>query len=185
MLAATRADDHQALRREVAGYVEWLLAQDHGTSAAAATDNVLTNGTTYTLLSEDPDAPGGTHNQLAIRHLAGFVRRSMATGARQPWSAGGTPRVLTERLAAMARLEVDDELWRGAAVADAAVTPQGHTELLAVIERLTAELADARAEVDWFEGQLDKLRKSRSYRVGRAVVSPLRATYAKIRTRLR
>ncbi len=185
LLAATRADDHQALRRTVAGYVDWLVGQDHGTAAAAATDNVLSDGATYTLLSADPDAQGGTHNQLAVRHLAGFVTRSMAAGARQPWSAGGTPRVLTERLAAMARIEVDDELWRGAGVADTAVTPQGHAEQLAVIERLTAELADVRAQVDWFEGQLDKLRKSRSYRVGRAVVSPLRATYGKLRTHLR
>jgi hypothetical protein len=185
LLAATRADDHQALRREVSGYVDWLQTQDHGTAAAAATDNVVTDGSAYRLLDQDPDAPGGTHSQLAIRHLAGFVTRSMAAGARQPWSAGGTPRVLTGRLAAMARIEIDDELWQGAGVADTAVTPQGHAEQLAVIERLTAELADARSQVDWFEGQLDKLRKSRSYRVGRAIVSPLRATYGKLRTRLR
>jgi hypothetical protein len=146
---------------------------------------VLADGTSYTLLAEDPEALGGTHSQLAVRHLAGFVTRSMAAGVRQPWSGGGTPRVLTERLAAMARIEVDDALWEAAGVADAAVTPQGHVEQLATIERLTAELAEARAQVDWFEGQLDKLRKSRSYRVGRAIVSPLRATYGKLRTRLR
>ena len=185
LLAATRADDHQAVRQVVAEYVDWLQTQDHGTAAAAATDNVLADGTSYTLLAEDPEAPGGTHSQLAVRHLAGFVTRSMAAGVRQPWSAGGTPRALTERLAAIARIEVDDALWEAAGVADAAVTPQGHVEQLATIERLTAELAEARAQVDWFEGQLDKLRKSRSYRVGRAIVSPLRATYGKLRTRLR
>ena len=182
LVAALRADDHQALRQTVIGYVDWLQAQDHATAAAATTDNVLTDGTSYSLLDTGTEAPGGTHGQLAVRHLARFVNRAMAAGTRLPWTAGGTPRALTERLAAIARLEIDDSVWE---TADTAVTPQGHAEQLATIERLSAELAEARKQVDWFEGQLDKLRKSRSYRVGRTIVNPLRTTYSKLRTRLR
>ncbi|HYU86178.1 MAG TPA: hypothetical protein VEK80_15365, partial [Kribbellaceae bacterium] len=184
LVAALRADDHQALRLTVIGYVDWLLAQDHHTAAAAGTDNVLHDGSSYTLMDEAAGEPhaGGTHGQVAVRHLARFVDRAMAAGTRLPWSAGGTPRALTERLAAVARLEVDDAVW---AETERPVTPQGHAEQLAVIERLSAELAEARSQVDWFEGQLDKLRRSRSYRIGRAVVNPLRTTYGKLRTLVR
>jgi hypothetical protein len=185
LIAATRADDHQALRRTVKGYVDWLLDTDHTTAAEGAADNVLTDGSSYTLLQDGTGTPGGTQEQLVVRHLARFVARAMAAGGRWPWPAGGTPRSQTVRLAAMAGKTVDDVLWESAGVADEPFRPQGGAEQLATIARLSAELADARAQVDWFEGQLDKLRRSRSYRVGRAIVSPLRAAYGKFRSRVR
>src|SRR6266545_5101556 len=70
LVAALRADDHQALRLTVIGYVDWLLAQDHHTAAAAGTDNVLHDGSSYTLMDEAAGEPhaGGTHGQVAVRH---------------------------------------------------------------------------------------------------------------------
>ena len=184
LLSATRADDHQALHRVVQAYVGWLRQTDPATAAQAAPDNTLADGTAYRLIA-DAEGTAGPRDAVAIRHLARFVTRTLAVGERWPWPAGGTPRSQTTRLAAMAGIEVDDDLWRAAGVPDEPIRPQGEAAHLATIERLTAELAETRAQVDWFEGQLDKLRKSRSYRVGRAIVSPLRTTYGRLRSRLR
>jgi hypothetical protein len=185
MLAAVRADDHTTLHRIVAQYADWLRSADLATAAEAAPDNVFVDGASYTILRTRQDDPGADWRTLAVRHLARFVRRTLAAGSRWPWPAGGSPRSQTTRLAAMAGITVDDELWAAAAGPDEPVQPQGYAEQRAVIARLTAELADTRAQVDWFETQLDKLRRSRSYRVGRAIVNPLRTTYSKLRSRLR
>jgi hypothetical protein len=184
LLTATRADDHARLRRVVRGYVDWLRTTDPATAAQAAPENTLADGTTYTLLDEVQDAETADADVVALRYLARFVSRTLAAGERWPWPAGGTPRSQAARLAAMAGIAVDDQLWQATAVPDEPVQPKGSAEQLATITRLTAELAEVRAQVDWFEGQLDKLRRSRSYRVGRAIVSPLRTTYAKLRSRV-
>jgi hypothetical protein len=185
MLAAVRSDDHTTLHRIVAQYADWLRSADPATAAQAAPDNVLADGASYTILRTGHDTPETEWRILAVRHLARFVRRTLAAGSRWPWPAGGSPRSQTARLAAMAGIAVDDELWAAAAEHDEPVQPQGYAEQRAVIARLTAELAETRAQVDWFETQLDKLRRSRSYRVGRAIVNPLRTTYGKLRSRLR
>ena len=184
LLAATRADDHTRLHEVVRGYVDFLRATDPATAARAAADNTLADGTAYRLI-DAVEASAGAPDAIAVRHLARFVTRALAAGERWPWPAGGTPRSQTARLASMAGIEVGDELWQAAGVPDEPVRPLGQAAQLATIERLTAELAETRAQVDWFEFQLDKLRKSRSYQVGRAIVSPVRATYGKLRSRLR
>lgn len=184
LLAATRADDHTRLHDVVRSYVGWLRETDPATAAQAAPDNTLTDGAAYTLLA-GTDADEGTADVVVVRQLARFVERALAAGERWPWPAGGAPRSQTTRLASMAGLEIDDELWRAAGVPDEPVRPVGQAAQLATIERLTAELATTRAQVESFEFELDKLRKSRSYQVGRAIVSPLRATYGKLRSRLR
>lgn len=184
LLGAVRADDHQELHRLVREYVAWLLTADRDTAAQASPDNTVADGTAYGLVAEGQQQTGSPE-QLVIKHLARFVTRTLAAGQRWPWPAGGTPRSQTTLLASMASITVDDTLWAAAGVPDEVIEPRGQAGQLATIERLTAELADARTQVDWFEGQLDKLRKSRSYRVGRAIVSPLRTTYAKLRSRLR
>jgi hypothetical protein len=184
MLAAVRADDHTTLHRIVAQYADWLRSADPATAAQAVPDNVLADGASYTILRTGHDTPETDRRTLVVRHLARFVRRTLAAGSRWPWPAGGSPRSQTARLAAMAGITVDDELWAASAEPDEPVEPQGYAEQRAVIARLTAELAETRAQVDWFETQLDKLRRSRSYRVGRAIVNPLRTTYSKLRSRL-
>jgi hypothetical protein len=184
LLGATRADDHQTLRRLVREYVDWLRAADPAVSAQAAADNTAADGTSYEIV-EPREIAGGDPEVVAVRHLARFVTRTLAAGERWPSPAGGTPRSQTTRLAAMAGITVGDELWASAGIADEPIAPQGHAAQLATIERLSAELADARSQVDWFEGQLDRLRRSRAYRVGRVIVSPLRTAYSRIRSRLR
>ena len=184
LLAAVRADDHTTVHRIVAQYADWLRSVDSATAAQAAPDNVLADGASYTIMRTGHDTPATDRRILVVRHLARFVRRTLAAGSRWPWPAGGSPRSQTTRLAAMAGITVDDELWAASAEPDEPVEPQGYAEQRAVIARLTAELAETRAQVDWFETQLDKLRRSRSYRVGRAIVNPLRTTYGKLRSRL-
>jgi hypothetical protein len=191
LLAAFRAGDEYVLHTGVQGYLGWLWSCDHETAAVATPDNVVATGSGYRLLSthaartERLEGTAGTHVQLAVRHLARFVTRALAAGGSWPWPVGATPRAQTGWLASIAGITVDDALWEATGIADTAVSPQGHAEQLSLIARLSAELAEARAQAEEFESQLHRLRSSRSYRVGRAIVGPLRAVYGKLRARLR
>jgi hypothetical protein len=46
-------------------------------------------------------------------------------------------------------------------------------------------MADARVQAEQVEAKLHTLRNSRSYRVGLAIVGPLRVAYGKLRSRIR
>lgn len=185
LLAATRADDHTRLHELVRSYVAFLRSTDPATAAQAAADLTISTESGYQILNAQLPGDHASIDAVVVRQLARFVTRALAAGERWPWPAGGSPRSQTARLASMAGIEVGDELWQAAGVPDEPVHPSGQAAQLATIERLTAELAETRSQVESFEYQLDKLRKSRSYQVGRAIVSPLRATYGKLRSRLR
>ncbi|GAB2563759.1 hypothetical protein GCM10027269_17560 [Kribbella endophytica] len=180
LLTALRIDDHAALRRIVPAYVEWLRAQDAATAAVASPDNVIADGTSYRLFGTAP-ALESTGDALVVAQLGRFVRRSLETGSRQPWAAGSAPRDLTARLASMAGITVTDELWAAVADSNEMIRPQGSTEQLATIARLSQELADASAQATWFEGQLKGIRRSKPYRVGQAVLNPARVVVKRVR----
>jgi hypothetical protein len=192
LLAALRLDDHVALRRAVTGYADWLRDQDAATAASAALDNLLSDGTSYRVFDKAwvPAASSGGSDEgpgdaLVVRQLARFVRRSLEAGVRQPWTVGSSPRELTARLASMATITVDEELWQTVADSDQAVRPQGSAEQLVTIARLSHELSEANAQVVWFDDQLQKVRRSRPYRIGLAVMNPARVVYRRLHPGIR
>ncbi len=165
LLAALRVDDQAALRRIIPEYVAWLDAGGNGSP-----DNVILDGTSYRLFGDAQDLD-------VIGHLARFVRRSMESGSRQPWPAGGDVHAMTARLASMAGITVPSELPEPAEV----VRPLGSAEQLVTVARLSDELAAASARAVLFEGTVSGIRRSLPYRVGHAVLNPARV----IRRRLR
>jgi hypothetical protein len=185
LLAALRLDDHLALRRLITGYADWLRNQDAATAALATPDNLLTDGTSYRVFDRTGPATTGSGDALVVGQLARFVRRSLEAGMRQPWTVGGTPRELTARLASMAGITVGDELWLTVPDGDDPVRPQGLAEALAIIARLSHELIEANAQVSWFEANLHKIRRSRQYRLGGAVMNPARVVYRRVRKKIR
>jgi hypothetical protein len=185
LLATLRLDDHLALRRLITGYIGWLRDQDGATAALATPDNLLTDGTSYRVFDQTGPATAGSGDALVVGQLARFVRRSLEAGTRQPWTVGGTPRELTARLAAMAGITVGDELWLTVPDGDDPARPQGLAEALAIIARLSHELTEANARVNWFEEQVDKIRRSRQYRLGGVVIKPARVVYHRVRKKIR
>jgi hypothetical protein len=180
LFAALRIDDHAALRRTIPAYARWLLSQDSSVAAVASPDNVIADGTAYRLFGDGVVAEG-KGDALVVAQLARFVRRALAAGSRQPWTAGGSPREITARLASMAGITVTDELWSTVAAGNDVVEPPGYAEQLATIARLTQELQDASTQASWFESQLDGIRRSRPYRIGQAVPSPARVVVKRVR----
>jgi hypothetical protein len=180
LLTALRIDDQVTIRRTVAGYVTWLLAQDATTGAVASADNVLVDGTSYKVFADGVVAEG-IGEALVVGQLARFVRRSLEVGSRQPWAAGSTAHDLTARLASMAGITVTAELWATVADGNEPVLPAGNAEQLATIARLSQELADASEQATWFESQLDGIRRSRPYRIGQAVLNPARVVVKRVR----
>jgi hypothetical protein len=85
----------------------------------------------------------------------------------------------------MTGITVSDELWRAIASSNEPVRPHGSAEQLATIARLTQELTEAHAQVMWFEDNLQKLRRSRQYRIGGVVMNPLRVVYRRVRNKIR
>ncbi len=169
LLAALRVDDHAAVRRTVPDYVMWLGAQDNDTAQIAAPDNVILDSMSFRLFGEgEPVAARG--EALVVAHLARFVRRSMDSGSRQPWPAGGAPDGLTARLAAMAGITVPDRISPRPEM----VRPLGSAEQLATVARLAEELTAASRRAILFQGQISGIRQSRPYRVGHTVTGPLR-----------
>jgi hypothetical protein len=192
LLAALRLDDHVALRRAVTGYVDWLRDQDAATAASAALDNLLSDGTSYRVFDKAwvPAASSGGSDEgpgdaLVVRQLARFVRRSLEAGVRQPWTVGSSPRELRPRRAARGALTGDAELGQTVADSDQAVRPQGSAEQLVTIARLSHELSEANAQVVWFDDQLQKVRRSRPYRIGLAVMNPARVVYRRLHPGIR
>lgn len=185
LLAALRADDQLALRRMISQYVTWLRGQDATTAAVAAPDNLLSDGTAYRVVEAAAEPAAGSGDALAVGQLARLVRRALAAGIRQPWSVGGDAREVTARLASTAGITVSDELWSTIAESNETVRPQGSAEQLATIARLTTELLEAQAQVSWFEENLHKLRRSRQYRIGGAVMNPARVVYRRVRNKIR
>lgn len=171
LLAAIRVDDHAAVRRTVPDYVTWLRAQDNDTAQIAAPDNVILDGVSFRLFGEgEPVAARG--EALVVAHLARFVRRSMDSGSRQPWPAGGAPDGLTARLAAMAGITLPDRISPRPEM----VRPFGSAEQLATVARLADELTAASRRAILFQGQISGIRQSKPYRVGHTVTGPLRVT---------
>jgi hypothetical protein len=183
LLAALRVDDQAALRRTVPGYVSWLRDQDSATAAVASPDNLITDGTSYELFDKAGVATVGSGDALVVGHLARFVRRSLDAGMRQPWTVGSSPRDLTAWLTSMAGITVTEELWTTIADGNGPVRPVGYAEQLATIARLSHELADANTQAAWFESQLDGIRRSRPYRIGKAVLNPARVVAKRVRRR--
>ncbi|TCC54051.1 hypothetical protein E0H75_01550 [Kribbella capetownensis] len=181
LLAALRVDQ-AAVRRTVPEYVSWLREQDDATAQLAALDNVILDGMSFRLFAEsepvtaylpetlegDYVAPPG--EALVVAHLARFARRSLDSGSRQPWPAGGYPDGLTARLAAMAGITVTKWLSSRREM----VRPLGSAEQLATVARLSEELASSSARGIIFHGQISGIRQSKPYRVGHAVTGPLR-----------
>jgi hypothetical protein len=183
LLAALRVDDQAALRRTVPSYISWLLEQDTATAAVASPDNLITDGTSYELFDKAGVATAGSGDVLVVGQLARFVRRSLEAGVRQPWAVGSSPRDLTAWLTSMAGITVTEELWATVADGDEPVQPVGFAEQLATIARLSHELADANTQAAWFESQLDGIRRSRPYRIGKAVLNPARVVAKRVRRR--
>jgi len=173
LLAALRVDDQAALRRTIPDYVAWILAED---AAAGAPDNVILDGSSYRLFG-DAEPIEASGEALAVAHLARFARRSLESGSRQPWPAGGDVQALTARLASMAGITVPEGLSASAEV----VRPLGSAEQLATVARLQEELAEASARAILFEGQVSGIRRSRPYRVGHAVMNPARVIVRRAR----
>jgi hypothetical protein len=113
------------------------------------------------------------------------VRRSLNAGVRQPWVVGATARSVTARLASMAGITVDDRLWQTVSGGDDLVQPNAYAEQSATIARLSQELMEAQAQVDWTEYTLHRLRRSHAYRLGRAMLNPARAVYNRVHHRIR
>jgi hypothetical protein len=185
LLAALRVDDHLALRRAISGYADWLRSQDVATAAIAAPDNLLSDGTSYRVFDEAAPATLGGGDALLLNQLARFVRRSLNAGVRQPWVVGATARSVTARLASMAGITVDDRLWQTVSGGDDLVQPNAYAEQSATIARLSQELMEAQAQVDWTEYTLHRLRRSHAYRLGRAMLNPARAVYNRVHHRIR
>jgi hypothetical protein len=169
LLAALRVDDQAALRRIIPEYVAWLDGGGNGSP-----DNVILDGTSYRLF-------GDAQELDVVGHLARFVRRSMESGSRQPWPAGGDVHALTARLASMAGITVPEEIPAPAEV----VRPLGSAEQLATVARLSEELAAASARAVLFEGTVSGIRRSLPYRVGHAVLNPARVIRRRLRRVLR
>lgn len=182
---ALRVDDQLALRRMISGYVSWLRAQDADTAAVASPDNLLWDGTAYRVIDATAEPTAGSGDALVVGQLARLVRRALVAGIRQPWTVGGDAREVTSRLASTAGITVSDELWVTLAGGYDPVRPQGSAEQLATIARLTAELTAAQAQVSWFEQNLHRLRRSRQYRIGGAVMNPARVVYRRVRNKIR
>jgi hypothetical protein len=169
LLAALRVDDQAALRRIIPEYVAWLDGGGNGSP-----DNVILDGTSYRLF-------GDAQELDVVGHLARFVRRSMESGSRQPWPAGGDVHALTARLASMAGITVPEEIPAPAEV----VRPLGSAEQLATVARLSEELAAASARAVLFEGTVSGIRRSLPYRVGHAVLNPARVIRRRLKRVLR
>ncbi|MFG1818653.1 hypothetical protein ACGFIF_33165 [Kribbella sp. NPDC049174] len=169
LLAALRVDDQATVRRIIPEYVAWLDAGGNGSP-----DNVILDGTSYRLFGEGQDLD-------VIAHLARFVRRSMESGSRQPWPAGGDVHAMTARLASMAGITVPEELPASAEL----VRPLGSAEQLTTVARLSEELAAASARAILFEGTVSGIRRSLPYRVGHAVLNPARVIRRRVRRVLR
>ncbi|MGW1343377.1 hypothetical protein ACWCOV_20175 [Kribbella sp. NPDC002412] len=169
LLAALRVDDQAALRRIIPEYVAWLDAGGSGSP-----DNVILDGSSYRLF-------GAAQELDVVGHLARFARRTLESGSRQPWPAGGTVHALTARLASMAGITVPEELPESAEV----VRPLGSAEQLATVARLSEELAASSARAILFEGTVSGIRRSLPYRVGHAVLNPARVVRRRVRRVLR
>ncbi|MEU4608651.1 hypothetical protein AB0F43_37155 [Kribbella sp. NPDC023972] len=169
LLAALKVDDQAAVRRIIPEYVAWLNGGGNGSP-----DNAILDGTSFRLFGEAQDLD-------VVGHLARFVRRSMESGSRQPWPAGGDVQELTARLASMAGITVTEELSAPAEV----VRPLGSAEQLATVARLSEELAAASARAILFEGTVSGIRRSLPYRVGHAVLNPARVIRRRVRRVLR
>jgi hypothetical protein len=169
LLAALKVDDQAAVRRIIPEYVAWLNGGGNGSP-----DNVILDGTSFRLFGEAQDLD-------VVGHLARFVRRSMESGSRQPWPAGGDVQELTARLASMAGITVTEELSAPVEV----VRPLGSAEQLATVARLSEELAAASARAILFEGTVSGIRRSLPYRVGHAVLNPARVIRRRVRRVLR
>ncbi|WP_433164855.1 hypothetical protein [Kribbella sp. CA-247076] len=169
LLAALRVDDQTTLRRIIPSYVAWLQAGGNGSP-----DNVILDGSSYRLFGEPQDLD-------VVGHLARFVRRSMESGSRQPWPAGGDVHALTARLASMAGITVPPEFPGSNEV----IRPLGSAEQLTTVARLSEELAAASARAILFEGTVSGIRRSLPYRVGHAVLNPARVIRRRVRRVLR
>ncbi|MFK4083867.1 SAM-dependent methyltransferase [Kribbella sp. NPDC020789] len=163
LLAALRADDQLALRREV---VRWLE------NAPAAADNVIVDGTSYRLLE-----PAGALTVEAA--LERFVERALKSGVRLPWPAGGSGEELTARLASMVGVTLAPSSNREV------VRPLGSAEQLATVARLADELAHASARAILFEGTVSGIRRSVPYRLGHAMLNPARVVRRRLKRLLR
>lgn len=169
LLAALRVDDQATLRRIIPEYVAWLDAGGNGSP-----DNVILDGSSYRLFGEAQELD-------VVGHLARFARRTLESGSRQPWPAGGTVHELTARLASMAGITVPEELPESIEV----VRPLGSAEQLATVARLSEELAASSARAILFEGTVSGIRRSLPYRVGHAVLNPARVVRRRVRRVLR
>ncbi|GAB2666362.1 hypothetical protein GCM10009743_48270 [Kribbella swartbergensis] len=169
LLTALRVDDQATLRRIIPEYVAWLRDGGNGSP-----DNVILDGTSYRLFGEAQDLD-------VVGHLARFARRTLESGSRQPWPAGGDVHALTARLASMAGITVPEGLPGTAEV----IRPLGSAEQLATVARLSEELAEASARAVLFEGTVSGIRRSLPYRVGHAVLNPARVIRRRVRRVLR
>ncbi|MFI5732491.1 hypothetical protein ACIA49_20385 [Kribbella sp. NPDC051587] len=168
LLAALRADDQTALRREIVAYVEWLRTAPE----TGSPDHVIVEGTSYRLFGEGEQ---GTIEG----HLNRFARRALESGSRQPWPAGGDAQQLTARLASMVGITVTP------AATPEVIRPLGSAEQLATVARLADELAHASARALLFQGTINGIRKSVPYRLGHAMLNPARVVRRRLKRVLR
>ncbi|MFC0624634.1 hypothetical protein [Kribbella deserti] len=187
LLAACRVDDQENLQALATAYVRWLAGQQQ--ALIAVPDNVVvTPDNGFAVL--DPAWQlklSADAKVVAVRNLTRYAVRQLAAGVRSPWPAGARPEELVARLAAGAGIECDQALFEAAAKLDAEVAaetgprfapaaeipvPQGLREAAAAITRLSAEIEDLRSQVSWLEVTVNRIRGSRTYRVGGMVLRP-------------
>ncbi|MDP9797800.1 hypothetical protein J2S43_006312 [Catenuloplanes nepalensis] len=193
-----------------------------GHLAFATCDNVLTDGTRHELLdpSWHLSAPIPMDEVLA-RALRGFAVTLLTAGLPHPWPASLDVESLTVSLAAAAGRPLTREAVRAAVALECEIqaarwllpeqaeqelrcelgtVTARHTALAArdwramtgAMDRLAAELAEARDEIAWWEERvrasnreherhLHLYQNSRSFMVGRAVTAPLRLARQTVR----
>jgi hypothetical protein len=161
LLNAAARPDLPAMRRLLAGWSAWVATLPE--PAFATADNVLVDGEAFALLdgsrSLAAPVPAGVARLAALRRFAAVL---LDGGHPHPWSADRDVDALARTLAAVAGAPADTDLLAAATAlddrlpAEAAppIGPDAWREQEAALDRLRADLADARARAAFGEAEL-------------------------------
>jgi len=214
LLNACAARDREGVRALVRAWADWLRSGPdlgRGGLAFATTDNVITHGGSFDVV--DPSwrlATDPSPDVAVVCGLTGFVRRLLTSQMPSPWPVGTAETRLVATLATAAGLDTDEYvLEAGARLAtvterviresldpEAPAGPVPITSIdgaAAALARLTTELRERDAQIEWLIGRIHRrelevqarrkanarLRGSAEYRLG----SLLLAARNKLRAR--
>ena len=172
--------------------------------ADARPDNLLAEGDALLPVLEGAQA---SRNEVVWRALADLVHVIRARGARHPWPSATDDPTMFASMAAMAGVDLPDDLdpWLTRAAGDGSPVPDV-AGLIAVVERLTetnkalssratwyeqrlasterdlkvrterhrAQLASSVRQQEVLRGSAEDLRRSLTYRMGNAILGPVR-----------